>query len=171
MTLPGTGEGDHARVPAKVLLLRAPVEHGGGAPLVITGPRPSIKLARKFRSEKSLPEALLWQLLRKRPGGFKFRRQHPAGHYILDFYCANAKLAIEVDGAGHDSAEAALRDANRSAFLKARGIGTLRVPARVILGEIEVAVARIVEVCSQRSAVPLHRPAGGLPLRAGEDLG
>ena len=137
---------------------------------MITGPRSSVKLARKLRSEMSLPESLLWQELRKRPGELKFRRQHPAGHYVLDFYCAKAKLAIEVDGAGHDSADAARRDANRSAFLMARGVATLRVPARVILENVEVAVTRIVEVCSQRLAVPLHQPAAGPPPRVGEDL-
>jgi very-short-patch-repair endonuclease len=116
----------------------------------------------------SLPEVLLWRVLRERPGELKFRRQHPAGPYVLDFYCAKAKLAIEIDGAGHDSAERSLRDANRSAFLKSRGISTLRVPACVVLEEMEVAVARIVEVCGQRLAVPLHQPAAGPPPRAGE---
>ena len=136
---------------------------------MITGPRPSIKLARKLRSEMSLPETMLWQELRRKPGSLKFRRQHPAGPYVLEF-CARAKLAIEVDGFAHDSSDAARRDANRSAFLKARGIGTLRVPARVVLENVEVAVTRIVEVCSQRLAVPLHRPADGPPPRSGEDF-
>jgi very-short-patch-repair endonuclease len=118
----------------------------------------------------SLPETLLWQQLRHRPGDHKFRRQHPAGPYVLDFFCARAKLAIEVDGSTHDSSDAARRDANRSAFLKARGISTLRVPARVVLENVEVAVTRIVEVCSQRLAVPLHQPAAGPPPRSGEDF-
>ena len=59
---------------------------------MITGPRQSVKLARKLRSEMSLPEAMLWTELRKRP----------AGEYVLDFYCTKARLAIEVDGAAHD---------------------------------------------------------------------
>ena len=136
---------------------------------MITGPRPTIKLARKFRSEMSLPETLLWEHLRQRPSGLKFRRQHPAGHYILDFFCAKAKLAIEVDGASHDGDDAAQRDANQSAFLRSRGIATLRVPARIVLKDVEVAMKRIVEVCSQRRAVPLHRPADGPLPRSGEE--
>ena len=44
------------------------------------------------------PEVALWQSLRTRPGGYKFRRQHPAGIYVLDFFCTKARLAIEVDG-------------------------------------------------------------------------
>ena len=52
---------------------------------MITGPRETVKCARKLRSEMTLPEALLWRALRQRPGGFKFRRQHLAGIYVLDF--------------------------------------------------------------------------------------
>jgi very-short-patch-repair endonuclease len=137
---------------------------------VIAGPRPSIKLARKFRSEMSFPETLHWQQPRHRPGNHKFRRQHPAGPFVLDFFCAQATLAIEVAGISHDSHNGARRDANCSAFLKARGIGTLRVPARVVLEDVEVAVKRIVEVCSKRLAVPLHRPTDGPPPRSGEEL-
>ena len=59
---------------------------------MITGPVRSVKLARKLRSEMSLPEVLLWRQLRLRPVGLKFRRQHPAGPYVLDFYCAAARF-------------------------------------------------------------------------------
>ena len=140
---------------------------------MITGPRPTIKRARKLRSEMSLPEVMLWSELRNRPGGFKFRRQHPAGEYVLDFYCAKVKLAIEIDGRAHDSASAALRDANRSAFLKARGVATTRIPARAILEDVEPVVMRLVEICNSRSEilmVPLHQPAAGPPPCAGEEL-
>ncbi|MFM5886114.1 MAG: endonuclease domain-containing protein [Novosphingobium sp.] len=98
----------------------------------------------------SLPEVMLWKELRKRPGGFKFRRQHPAGNYILDFYCAGVRLAIEVDGWGHDSADARKKDEVRSTYLRSQRIATLRVPAKVVLEDIEAAVARIVEVCEGR---------------------
>ena len=144
---------------------------------MITGPRDVVKRARKLRSEMSLPEGRLWIELRKRPGGFKFRRQHPAGIYVLDFYCAAARLAIEVDGFAHDSIRAAQADAARSHFLHSQGVATLRVPARIVLNEMDVAVARIVEVCGQRIArlaelrrVPLHHPADGPPPRAGEEV-
>ena len=58
----------------------------------------TIVRARELRRSMSLPEGLLWQELRKRPAGFKFRRQHPFGPYVLDFFCASMRLAIEVDG-------------------------------------------------------------------------
>jgi very-short-patch-repair endonuclease len=134
---------------------------------MITGPRDTLKRARKLRSEMSLPEGLLWRELRQRPGGLKFRRQHPAGVYVLDFYCAAAKLAIEVDGWAHETAEVASRDAARSHFLRSQGVATLRVPAMVVLNDMPTAVARIVEVCLSR--VPLHHPADGPPPRNGEE--
>ena len=109
---------------------------------MITGPRQTVKRARELRSEMSLPEALLWTELRKRPGDFKFRRQHAAGEYVLDFYCAKAKLAVEVDGMAHDNKDAAIRDANRSVFLRSRGIATTRIPANLILANIEPVVTR-----------------------------
>ena len=117
---------------------------------MIAGPKDTLIRARQLRNDMSLPEVMLWKELRKRPDGLKFRRQHPAGKYILDFYCAAARLAIEVDGWGHDSADARTRDAARSAFLRSQGIATLRVPASVVLGELDLAVARIVEVCLGR---------------------
>ena len=143
---------------------------------MINGPTSTVKLARKLLSEMSLPERMLWSELRKRPGDFKFRRQHPAGHFILDFYCAALKLAIEIDGAAHDSAEAVGRDEARSHFLRSQGIATTRIPARKILSDKESVVLRIVEICRERQRqlsggdVPLHHPADGTPPRAGEEL-
>ena len=149
---------------------------------MITGPTTTVKLARKLRAEMSLPEVLLWRELRKRPGGFKFRRQHPAGAYVLDFYCAAASLAIEIDGMAHDGIEPAKRDARRSAYLRSQHVATLRIPAMAVLEDLEAAVVRIVEVCAERierlrlikvsasPGVPLHHPADGPPPRAGEDL-
>ncbi|WP_334181500.1 endonuclease domain-containing protein [Novosphingobium sp.] len=142
---------------------------------MITGPRGTLKLARKLRSEMTLPEGLLWRELRLRPGGFKFRRQHPAGVYVLDFYCAAARLAIEVDGFAHDSGCVIQRDAARSHFLRSQRVATLRVPARIVLRDICAAVARIVEVCEGRARgreslpVPLHHPSDGPPPPVGEE--
>ena len=143
---------------------------------MITGPRSTLKLARKLRREMTLPEGLLWRELRARPGGFKFRRQHPPGAYVLDFYCAAARFAIEVDGFAHDTGTVVKRDETRAHFLRSQGVATLRIPANVILQNVDRAVARIVEVCEARLArggltppVPLHQPAAGPPPRAGEE--
>ena len=147
---------------------------------MITGPSDTLKRARKLRSEMSLPEMVLWRELRKRPGGFKYRRQHPAGRYILDFYCAAAKLAIEVDGHSHDGHVAAKADAARGDFLRSQGVATLRVPVRAVLGNLEGALLRILEVCEDRVVklaarrgqetlrVPLPHATHGPPPRSGE---
>jgi very-short-patch-repair endonuclease len=140
---------------------------------MINGPRDTIKKARKLRSEMSLPEVLLWRELRKRPGGFKFRRQHAAGTYVLDFYCAKAKLAIELDGWTHDNAAAVRRDLRRSDFLRSQGVATTRVPAKLVLDDMRAVIRRVMEICARRtenSMVPLHQPAAGPPPRSGEDL-
>jgi very-short-patch-repair endonuclease len=63
----------------------------------------TITLARRLRRNLSPPEARLWNRLRtRRPGTPVFRRQHPIGPYVLDFYCAEARLAVEIDGMSHD---------------------------------------------------------------------
>jgi hypothetical protein len=77
----------------------------------------------------TLPEVLLWQELRKRPGDLRFRRQHPAGVYVLDFFCPRHRLAIEVDGEAHNRGDRPERDAVRSAWLAGEGIKVIRIPA------------------------------------------
>ncbi|MFM5885834.1 MAG: endonuclease domain-containing protein [Novosphingobium sp.] len=81
----------------------------------------------------SLPEGLLWQQLRVRPCDLRFRNQHPAGGYVLDFFCARANLAIEVDGIAHDMGARPQGDERRDAWLKCHKIDTIRIPAADIL--------------------------------------
>jgi very-short-patch-repair endonuclease len=119
---------------------------------LITGPNSTLVRARKLRREMTTPERMLWLRMRGRPSGLKFRRQHPAGVYVLDFYCAAARLAIEIDGWAHDSAVTRERDASRSQYLRSQGVATLRVPAIKVLDDADTALARIVEVCLQRVA-------------------
>ena len=76
------------------------------------------------------PEVGLWGHLRRRQlGGFRFRRQHPVGPYILDFYCPEARLAVEIDGSAHGHPDQIRHDATRNEWLWARGIRTLRIPS------------------------------------------
>ena len=76
------------------------------------------------------PEARLWVCLRaKQLGGLKFRRQHPVGPYVLDFYCPEARLAVEVDGQQHGDPERAAKDRIRTAWLATQDIGVLRITA------------------------------------------
>lgn len=86
-----------------------------------------IEFARKLRQDATDPEALLWACLRgRRMNNRKFRRQHPVEPYVLDFYCADLKLAIELDGGQHNTTEGRQHDKAREAFLRSQGIETLR---------------------------------------------
>ncbi|MDP1739191.1 MAG: endonuclease domain-containing protein [Caulobacter sp.] len=90
------------------------------------------------RQAMSAPEVLLWTGLKdSNVDGLKFRRQHPIGPYVLDFYCPEADLAIEVDGQGHNHEIQAAKDERRDAWLEEQGIRTLRIPARAILGDLQ----------------------------------
>ena len=130
------------------------------------GTATSVRRARRLRREMSLPEVLLWQVLRGNPSGLKFRRQHPSGCYDLDFYCSDARLAIEVDGEAHERGDRPARDAARDRWLRDNGIETLRIPAAEVLGNLEGVVSGIVAEAISR--LPLHHPAapGGPPPRA-----
>ena len=130
----------------------------------------NIVKARQLRPEMSLTEALLWNLLRRAPGGIIVRRQHPIGPYVLDFYCASAKLAIEVDGMAHDVGDRPERDEARTVWLNAKGIEVLRIPAPDVLADPADVADALVRLCAHR-AKPLHQPPAGLPPRAGEETG
>jgi very-short-patch-repair endonuclease len=100
---------------------------------MIHGPKETQRKAAALRKTMSLPEVLLWKELRQRPDGLKFRRQHPAGRYILDFFCTEAKLAIEVDGRVHDMGDRPATDTARRLWLENQGIRVLRIAATRIL--------------------------------------
>src|SRR5207248_11328863 len=83
--------------------------------------------ARRLRREQTAEEKELWRALRAgRFAGFKFRRQHPAGKYSLDFYCPTARLSIELDGFQHGMPGQRQRDKARERFLAMEGIEELR---------------------------------------------
>jgi very-short-patch-repair endonuclease len=116
-----------------------------------------VKRARKLRREMSLPEVLLWEQLRQRPGGFKFRKQCPQHPFVIDFACLETRLAIEVDGEAHDRGDKPQRDIERGAYLEAVGFTIMRIPAREVLGNMEGVLAGIVAKC--QALGPLHHPA------------
>src|SRR6202050_1672909 len=78
---------------------------------IMRAPAKTIDNAQRLRRPLSAPEARLWNRLRTRaPGKPFFRRQHPIGPYVLDFYCAKARLAVEIDGVTHDMGDRPQRD-------------------------------------------------------------
>jgi very-short-patch-repair endonuclease len=98
--------------------------------------QPTFRRARRLRRDMTLPEVLLWDCLRAgRLEGFRFRRQHPVGPYILDIYCASARLAVEVDGFQHDQPAQIAYDRRRDGYLGERGIRVMRIAATDVLDE------------------------------------
>lgn len=93
----------------------------------------SLASARKQRRAMSLPEGLLWQHLRQRPLGVKFRNHHPLGNLVVDFYCASKRLVIEIDGISHDMGTNPGRDARRDAWLRSHRFEVIRIPATDVL--------------------------------------
>ncbi|MCG3197115.1 MAG: hypothetical protein GHCLOJNM_01599 [bacterium] len=113
------------------------------------------EFVRQLRREQTDAEQLLWSLLRDRRFlGFKFRRQHPIEPYALDFYCHEARLAIELDGGQHNEPDARARDERRTAFLEAQGIRVLRFWNNEMLtnteGVLEVMQEALSPTLSQR---------------------
>ncbi|MGE3790053.1 MAG: endonuclease domain-containing protein [Hyphomonadaceae bacterium] len=99
--------------------------------------------ARGMRKQASRAEDAVWDLVRSRKLGAKFRRQHPVEGYIADFACVEAKLIVEVDGLSHEVADQRVYDAERTRVLAAAGWRVLRVRDRDVLGEPR-AVERII---------------------------
>ncbi|HWC56338.1 MAG TPA: DUF559 domain-containing protein [Sphingomicrobium sp.] len=108
----------------------------------LTGPEETKKRARELRGRMSLPERVLWRQLRLKQTGLRFRRQHPAGTYVLDFYCHEAKLCIEIDGGAHDFT--ATRDDRRDRWLASQGVRTLRIAANDVLCNLEGVIQFII---------------------------
>jgi very-short-patch-repair endonuclease len=134
--------------------------------------------ARELRQNATDVERRLWQKLRgAQMDGASFRRQHPAGNYILDFYCSALRLAIELDGGQH--ATAVGRDRARDEWLSQQGVTVLRfwnsdVTAN-LSGVLEVIAAKVAELKAQGAHsvgrwTPTHRretPTPTLPLAGG----
>jgi very-short-patch-repair endonuclease len=113
-----------------------------------------IKTARRLRKALTKPELWLWLRLKQRvPGGLIFRNQHPLGGYVLDFYCAKAKLCIEVDGEIHTHEKQRKHDAVRDQWLKEEGIHTYRIIARDLLAEPDAAAQGVFDLAFERLRV------------------
>jgi very-short-patch-repair endonuclease len=100
------------------------------------------RLQRVLRGNMTDAEQLLWRYLRRgQMNGFKFRRQHPFGDYVLDFVCLEARLIVEVDGGQHVANEA--EDSKRSAVLNKAGFRVLRFWNHEVMGELHTVLDAI----------------------------
>jgi len=104
--------------------------------------------ARALRKNLTQPEILLWKQLRDSKLGFRFRRQHPLGEFILDFYCPALRLAVEVDGSSHHNRQG--YDAMRDAFVERQGIRVVRVWNMEVRDPFGDAITKIQEAIAHR---------------------
>jgi very-short-patch-repair endonuclease len=116
----------------------------------VAGKRDTVRRARHLRRTMSLPEVLLWQRLKGSPDGVAFRKQHPVGAYVLDFYCAAAKTGIEVDGIAHDMGDRPQRDARRDMWLAAQGIQVVRIAAAEVLADPDGVAEGVIALSRKR---------------------
>ena len=123
-------------------------------------PTQTIALARRLRRDLSPPEARLWSRLRARkPGAPVFRRQHPIGPYVLDVYCADERLAVEVDGMSHDLGDRPQRDISRDGWLKARGLTVMRIAASEAMRNADDTADAVVRMATEMIQARAPSPA------------
>ena len=103
----------------------------------------NVKRVRRLRRAMSVTEQILWKNVRNKNLGFVFRRQHPVGPYVLDFYCSEANLCVELDGEQHNCQA----DARRDEYLAELGIATLRIPNVEFLEHVMPWVEKIQLIC------------------------
>ena len=114
-------------------------------------------IARKLRSNMTPHELMLWRRIRKKQlHGLQFYRQKRVAGYIVDFYCAEKMLVIEIDGAQHHSAQSIRYDSERTRILKTKGLSVLRFDNLQIEHDMASVVCRITSWVEQRPSRPEH---------------
>ena len=110
---------------------------------------------KELRSHATPAEAALWKMLKNsQVGGYKFRRQHGIGPYILDFYCPLLRLDIELDGSAHDAPMADKHDEIRTKFLQKQGITVLRFRNELVYRNPNAIIEEIIKIGKSRTPCP-----------------
>ncbi|MEI6348544.1 MAG: endonuclease domain-containing protein [Bacteroidota bacterium] len=103
-----------------------------------------IRRARELRKRMTRPEEKMWQLLRNRQfQNLKFRRQHPIGRFIVDFYCHELKLIVEIDGSIHDTEIQKERDESRTFMFEELGLKVIRFENQMVMNDLTKVLAEI----------------------------
>jgi very-short-patch-repair endonuclease len=114
-----------------------------------------LAFARAMRHEPTDAEAKLWQLLRnRRLAGFKFRRQIPIGGYVVDFYCHEANLGVELDGGQHNDDEGLKYDRGRTKALERSGVRIVRFWNPDVFRYTDVVLEHIYEMLTDSTLQP-----------------
>lgn len=105
----------------------------------------SFKTAEKLRKTETFPEKILWNALKnKKLNGLKFRRQHPISRFVVDFYCHQHKLVIELDGSIHDDEDVNENDKNRENELLDLGLNILRFKNQEVTNDLASVLGKII---------------------------
>jgi len=107
--------------------------------------RSLINERRQLRNNATTEEKLLWEFLRKKQNGYKFRRQHSIENYILDFYCPEKRLAVEVDGAHHYTEEGKEYDKARTEVLNMHQISVMRFSNNEVMNNTAGVIKQIID--------------------------
>src|SRR5438105_4153456 len=103
--------------------------------------------ARRLRREMTWPEKLVWSRLKNQQLlGLKFRKQHPIGPFIADFFCASLSLVVEIDGMSHTDVEA---DAERQKRLEERGLTVVRFSNDDVIGDLDSVIQNLAELAAR----------------------
>ena len=106
---------------------------------------------QNLRNGSTPAENALWQILKgKQLKGVKFRRQHSVGNYVLDFYCPEFKLAVELDGQGHFEEAQILKDSEREKFINELGIKIIRIENKNVFENVDSVISFIEENLRRR---------------------
>lgn len=125
---------------------------------------------QKLRREATPFENILWLHLRKEGvSGFKFRRQHGIGSYIVDFYCPSARLVVEIDGDSHQTPEGKEKDKKRDAYLVTNHFTVLRFTNHEVRENIQSVVEKIARELDHIKPLGAHQPPQTPPSGKGGD--
>ena len=123
-------------------------------------PTPLLEAARALRKSMTDAEQLMWHCLRqKQLGGFRFRRQHPFERFVLDFYCCEARLAVELDGGQHNEPDNIARDTERTAFLEQHGIQVIRFWNNELFQNLEGVLQSVYDAAQRRAGYRERLPS------------
>jgi type I site-specific restriction-modification system R (restriction) subunit/very-short-patch-repair endonuclease len=123
--------------------------------------------AKELRKAGNLPEVLFWnEVKNKQFKGYDFDRQKIIGNYIVDFYCSNCQVVIEIDGSSHD--DKVEYDAERDAFLESLGLTVIHIPVNDIMKQMSSVMNMLYEhPALSGTKEPPHPPAAGTPPEEG----
>jgi very-short-patch-repair endonuclease len=116
-----------------------------------------IDVARQLRKRSTIPEKILWERLRRHQlGGFKFKRQHHIGRYVVDFFCSELRLIVELEGGIHEKENQKEYDEVRFEELESLGFKTLRIKNDEVINNIENVIKKILKFRYRPSPLSLR---------------